>query len=95
VVDGRDRTRLIEGLEQQLAVVRAALDHLGERSVPVAGCLCLVDGDGLPLFGSVSVRGVPVLGARAAARLAGRTGNLSQAAVHDLATLLGHHFDAA
>lgn len=52
--------------------------------VEVCGALCLVDVDGLPLLSTVTVNGVPVIGARrgearASARRADRRGDLGAA----------------
>jgi hypothetical protein len=60
VVAGRDRTKLIDAVQRQVQVVRAALDA-ADGGVPVTGVLCFVDGQ-WPLFGSIKVREVPVAG---------------------------------
>lgn len=44
-VNGRDRTKLVEGVDKQVGVVRAALAASGIEPVPVLGALCFVDGD--------------------------------------------------
>jgi hypothetical protein len=46
IVAGRDRTRLIAGLERQVSVVQACLQEL-DVEVPVHGCLCFVAPEGL------------------------------------------------
>ncbi|MGI8576266.1 MAG: nuclease-related domain-containing protein, partial [Egibacteraceae bacterium] len=57
-VAGRDRAKLVESVERQMAEVRATLSDLGHPQVSVAGALCLVNVDGLPLFGTLALREV-------------------------------------
>lgn len=85
-VAGRDRTKLVESVECQMAEVRATLSDLGHPQVSVAGALCLVNVDGLPLFGTLALREVKVLAPRSTARLAARAGSISSdelAAIRD------------
>jgi len=62
-IAGRDRTSLIEGVERQVAQVRAALE---DESIPVSGCLCFVAPDGLmaevglPLIRTLELNGYPL-----------------------------------
>jgi hypothetical protein len=76
-VAGRDRTKLVEGLERQVAAVRAALTEIDHGVVPVEGVLCLVDPEGLPLFGTLRMRDVAIVGSRGAAKLTARPGALT------------------
>ena len=86
VIGGRDRTKFVDGVEQQITRVRQAVDGL----VDVAGCICIVDVDGLPLLRRIKVRDVAVVGARDAARLAARPGQLSKSEIDQIAhTLAG------
>lgn len=55
IVAGRDRTKLIDGLDRQVAAVRASLDDLA-ADVPVRGCLCFVPPEGL-----MADSGLPVI----------------------------------
>jgi hypothetical protein len=87
-VGGRDRTKLIDGLERQVALVADLLVRNGIDDVHLAGCLCLTDAEGLPLLGTVRVRNVPVLATKPTARLAARPGSLGARAIQDLVTLL-------
>ena len=56
MVRGRDRTKLIDGLDRQIHAVRRALTASGHPGVPVQGVLCFVSAD-LPLFGTLNMRG--------------------------------------
>lgn len=53
VVNGRDRTKLIDGLDRQVAAVRAALNP--PETTPVIGVLCFTKAD-LPLLGTLKMR---------------------------------------
>ena len=71
VVRGADRTKLVDGVERQVEIVRAALG--AHEGVGVRGILCFVDGD-WPLFGTLDVRGIPILPPRKAARVCSAPG---------------------
>ena len=77
MVRGRDRTKLIDGLDRQVHAVRRALTASGHPGVPVQGVLCFVSAD-LPLFGTLNMRGHCLLNRRALkrARLAPQTHSL-------------------
>ena len=59
IVGRRDRTKLVEGMHKQVALVRAALAD--QPDVPVNGVLCFVDADWPLIGGSFTVQGVAVL----------------------------------
>jgi hypothetical protein len=68
-IGGRDRTVLLDSVARQLAAVRAALDLApGGSDVPVHAVLCFVDAV-LPLFGTMRIGSVRLLGPKATARL--------------------------
>lgn len=64
-IAGRDRTKLIDGLEKQVAAVRAILADIAE-DVPVSGSLCflapegLLADSGLPVLRTLKIRGYPL-----------------------------------
>ncbi|NHC12461.1 nuclease-related domain-containing protein [Motilibacter deserti] len=72
-IRGRDQTKLLDGLNGQVADVTAALAAVN-APVPVRGVLCFV-GTELPWFGE-SIRGVPLVGRRGLAKLLKRDGDL-------------------
>jgi nuclease-like protein len=55
MIAGRDRTKLIHGLEDQVGVVRASLAGLAAEA-PVHGCLCFLNPEGL-----LAESGLPLL----------------------------------
>jgi hypothetical protein len=85
LVRGSDRTKLVDGIERQVEVVRGALGRYAD--VPVRGVLCFVDGD-WPLLGTLEVRGVPVLPPRKAARLCSGPGPFGEDDVRAIALTL-------
>jgi len=68
-VAGRDRTKLLDGLDKQRAAVEAALASYRDGPVPnVTTVLCFVDAN-LPLFGTLNIGAVPLLGPRGTSKL--------------------------
>lgn len=87
-INGRDETKLITGVEKQIAHVHAALANLNlGQDIEVRGALCFPNVDGLPLFGQIEIRGIIVDGPKPVARLAARPGGLEQALVE---RVVGH-----
>ena len=78
-IAGRDRTKLIDGLEKQGAAVRAAVDSF----VPVLGCLCFVAPEGLladsglPVLRTLRIRGYPLYCPKRLAKHLNRQGPIS------------------
>jgi hypothetical protein len=58
-IGGRNRTKLIDGLSEQVAVVEAVLLAAGP-GIPLRGALCFVD-TGLPRFGKLAFDGYLLL----------------------------------
>jgi hypothetical protein len=86
IVGGRDKTKLLEGVERQVELVRAAFGDYDIR-----GALCWMKFDGLPLIGTVEMRGIRVDGPKPVAKIAARPGGLHAAGVHDLAARVARH----
>jgi hypothetical protein len=89
-IAGRDRTRLIDGLDRQVEAVRAAIDS----DVPLHGCLCFVApagmlaDSGLPLLRTPTIRGHHLYYPRRLARRLNRTGPLDAGQLQALADRL-------
>jgi len=66
LVAGRDRTKLVEGVLTQVALVRTAVD---DPAVPVTGVLCFVAADWPLIGGAFETRGVHVLWSKRLERL--------------------------
>ncbi len=94
LVDGRDKTKLVDGVLAQADAVRAVLANGPHATVPVRSVLCFVDGD-WPLFGRLEVRGVPVLPPRQTAKLCRADGQLDAAAGQELVRHLARLLPAA
>jgi hypothetical protein len=78
-VAGRDRTKLLDGLDKQLAAVAQAMAGFRGTPIPeITTVLCFV-GAKLPLFGTLSIRSVPVLGPRGTSKLLRQPGSLEAA----------------
>jgi len=83
MISGRNRTRLIDGLDRQVSVVREALTA-GGHEVPVRGALCFTTAD-LPMFGTLSMREHLLVQRKALAKRLNAKGPLQSAAIDMLA----------
>jgi hypothetical protein len=81
LVNSRDHTALVSAVEEQIEAVRNILAMRGMPHVEVNGALCINNGEGLPLFRQLRVRGVLIDSTRAVASLAGRSGALNSETV--------------
>jgi hypothetical protein len=73
-VSGRDRTKLIDGLDCQVSAVRGVLTANGHSDVWVQGVLCFTTAD-LPLLGTPKMRGHLLLRRRALAKKISKQGS--------------------
>lgn len=85
-INGRDETRLVDGVCRQAAAVTALLRSQG-FAVEAAPVLCFVDTE-LPLLGLPRVSGVTISGRRGLAKRLNAAGPLSLAEVSALAACL-------
>lgn len=92
LINGRDQTRLIGGVERQVGYVRGAV---ADDAVEVRGALCFPNVDGLPLFSHLSVHNVVIDGPKPIAKLARRPGSLTSERVEQLWQQLGRAFPPA
>jgi hypothetical protein len=76
LVDGRDRTALVEGVEAQAGYARGMLKMTDFEGLDVRGALCFVDPSGLPFFASLRLREVLIASTSRVAKLARRPGEL-------------------
>jgi hypothetical protein len=87
LIAGRNRTKLIDGLDRQVAAVRDALATSGHSDVPVRGVLCFTTAD-LPLLGTLKMRGHLLLYRKALGKRLNANGSLQPAAIDALARTL-------
>jgi hypothetical protein len=88
LINGRNRTKLVDGLDRQVRVVSDALAASAHADVPVRGVLCFTSSADLPLLGTLKVRGHLLLHRRALAKRLGKTGQLQAPAIDELAHAL-------
>jgi hypothetical protein len=86
-IAGRNRTKLIDGLDRQVSAVRDALEANGHAGVPVQGVLCFTIAD-LPLLGTLKMRGHLLLHRKALAKRLNASGTLQPPAIEALARTL-------
>jgi hypothetical protein len=87
LIRGHDCTKLIGGLERQIAAVRAALDDSGYDQITIQGAVCFTKAD-LPFLRTQTFRGHLLLYRRALAKRLNADGPLSSASVEQLARRL-------
>jgi Nuclease-related domain len=83
-IAGRDQTKLIDGLDRQVAAVRAALDGTDYANAPVQGVLCFTNAD-LPLLRTLTMRGHLLLYRKALAKRLNADGDLQPTAIDRIA----------
>jgi hypothetical protein len=99
-VGGRERPKLVSGLEKQVAAVRRAMADFAPQ-VPVHGCLCFVEpqglltDSGLPLLRTPSINGYPLFHRRRLASRLNRPGSLNAGHTRTIAGELARRFPSA
>jgi hypothetical protein len=86
-IAGRERTKLLDGLDRQVEAVCEALRAAGHAGVPVQGVLCFTVAD-LPLLGTLQVRGHLLLHRRQLVKRLRADGPLQPPAIDVLARAL-------
>ncbi|MCW3038624.1 MAG: hypothetical protein JWM31_529 [Solirubrobacterales bacterium] len=86
VIDGRDQTKLIDGLDRQVAAVTTRVAG-AQIDVPVVGVLCFTKAD-LPLLGTMKMRSHLVLYRKALAKRLNAPGPLGEPQIRELAAML-------
>jgi hypothetical protein len=100
VINGRRKTKLVEGLKRQVEVVRERLEII-EQDIPVRGCLCFLNpvgqagGSGLPLLRTLSIEGFPLYYPRRLSKRLNRSGPLDAEQIAVLAEALVELFPRA
>jgi hypothetical protein len=94
IVAGRNRTRLVDGLDRQVDAVHRALVEAGRDEVPVYGVFCFTKAD-LPMFGAAKIRGHRLHYVRATARKLNRSGPYEREAIEQIASTLAAAFPRA
>jgi hypothetical protein len=94
MVSGRDKTKLVDAMDWQVAAVRAALRDSAEfADVPVIAALCFIDAE-FPLFGTIEINKVRVRGLGGTAKLVSAAGALDAPARAQLARHLAARLPA-
>ena len=94
LVNGRDKTKLIDGLDRQVNAVRAALDAAGCSELPVHGVMCFTEAD-LPLIGTQRIRGHLLIYRKALAKRLNAPGPLVAETIEPTARVLAKALPAA
>jgi hypothetical protein len=100
VIEGRKQPKLVEGLERQVAAVRAALEALGHE-IPVQGCFCFINpsgqasGSGIPVVRTLTVKGFPLYYPKRLAKRLKQRGDLVGDQAQCVAETLAQRFPPA
>ncbi|HEV7482463.1 MAG TPA: nuclease-related domain-containing protein [Solirubrobacterales bacterium] len=100
VIRGRDKTKLVDGLERQAQAVESAVGGIAP-GVPVAACLCFLtpagrsSGRGIPLLRTLSIRGHSLFSPRKLAKYLNQPGDLGPEQIQEIAAALARHFPSA
>lgn len=95
LINGRDRTTLIDSVEGQITAVQAALARLALDPIDVRGALCFPHTDGLPLLSHPTVRDIIIDAPGHVAKLAARPGTLTPQTIEGIWTQLARALPAA
>ncbi len=94
LINRRDCTKLLDGLERQIAAVRAVLDREGDVAIPTQGALCFTRAD-LPWLGTQELRGHLLLYRKALAKRLNAEGPLDAVEIERVARELAAALSAA
>ncbi len=100
MIGGRDKTKLVEGLERQVEAVRSALSSVAPQA-PVHGCFCFINPNGqaggtkLPLLRTLRIKECALLFPRKLARRLNQPGELGPEQMLLVAEALARRFPAA
>jgi Nuclease-related domain len=94
MVRNRNRTKLVDSLDRQVAAVRRVLADSSHPEVPVSGVFCFTKAE-LPLLGAGEIRGYRLHHCRATARKLNRPGPLDADAIRAVAKALADSFPCA
>lgn len=94
LVNGRNKTELIDGLDRQVSVVRAVLDAAGCTELPLHGIMCFTEAD-LPRIGTERIRGYELRQRKSLAKRLNASGPLTVETVESTARLLADALPAA
>jgi hypothetical protein len=99
-INGRDKTKLVEGLARQVAVVKTVVADVAPGP-PVHGCFCFVAPEGLladvglPVLRTLKVNGYPLYYLRRLAKRLNRSGSLTPQQMASIHTLLAESLPPA
>lgn len=93
MIKGHDRTKLVDGIDHQVTVVRRALSG-AHSHVPVCGVFCFTQAE-LPLLQTLEIRGHRLLYRKALAKRLNAPGPLDAGAIEMTARTLAQSFPVA
>ena len=97
LINGRDRTQLVDVLERQVEAVRTAIAQLTTGELDVRGALCFPNLEGLPRLGQLTMRSgtIAIDAPRGVAKLARRQGPITHDFIERIGSNLTRRFPPA
>jgi hypothetical protein len=97
LINGRDRTHLVDGLERQIEAVRTVIAELATGELDVRGALCFPNLAALPRLRQLTIRSgtIAIDSPRGVAKLARRQGPMTQDFIQRADAHLGRRFPPA
>ncbi len=92
-IAGRDKSKLVEGLAKQVALVETAMLEIAPDA-PIHGALCFVDAE-LPMLGKLSFKGFQLLYPKSLAKRINAAGPIDRERVPAVASALAIRFPPA
>ncbi len=93
IINGRDKTKLIAGLERQVELVKTEMRSIA-ADAPVQGALCFVDAE-LPWLSHLTLNGYPLLHVKPLAKRINADGPVAPEGVSHVAAELAQRFPTA
>ena len=84
LINGRDHTQFLDGLDRQIAAVRTSLGGTQHADIPIQGAVCFTKAD-LPYVHTQKLRGHLLIYSRALAKRLNAAGPIAPASLDDLA----------
>jgi hypothetical protein len=94
LINGRDHTAFLDGLDRQIAAVRTALAYSQQPDIPIQGAICFTKAD-LPFLRTQKMRGHLLIYSRALGKRLNGAGQIASPILGELARTLANALPAA
>lgn len=95
MINGRDRTKLIDGVKRQVEAVTEVIRAEELGSADIRGCLCMTNYENVPLLEKLEIDEISIFATKRTAKLCRRKGPLGERDIEVLARQLAEVFPPA